>query len=222
MENCELKTKLKNLETQYLSLKTTHSNLLLQVKLLENHVQTQLTAIQLQLQQIQQTQLHKCPQMQSSDAEITIVKNCQSLINNLPFNSPIRRPLLKELGTGVEASILQKLFSISKSSYQRIQHENSKDSLLYIKYAPFTTKNRFSEEELNKAREELDKWMKVPSGRSYRIRIKTLRQIYHEYVQFASGQGRIPLKWKLWLDKIFHQEHIQLWTIIVYVHTVKS
>ncbi len=70
-----------------------------------------------------------------------IVDNCKNLINNLPPNSPYRRPLLVYLIKGLEMRKVIEVFQILERSYWRILRD-TENTLIETKYSVGVTKTK--------------------------------------------------------------------------------
>lgn len=137
-----------------------------------------------------------------------VFQNSQSLIENLPSNSPVRRALIAELSKSLDKKELKDTWKISNSTIQRVENESIVDSALYLKYSPNTTRKRIKDEDLTFAKVLLDELLPVPSGRAYRVRSEGLQFIYEKYCRLTWQQNRIPIKWTSWIVHVINKEKI--------------
>lgn len=109
-----------------------------------------------------------------------VATNAVNLVEKLPQNSPIRRPLVKELSHDVDKEKFMELFEISTATYYRCQQEPD-DNILFLKYPTNVTKDCMSEEMAKIIAAFLDQAMPFVSGRNYRIQSGTFQYVYDQY-----------------------------------------
>ena len=109
-----------------------------------------------------------------------IVNNCRRLLNDLPPNSPYRRPILAYLMEGLEQQKALEVFQISPRTYRRIKEEDG-NSLVETKYSVGVTRTRVSQEQLEEIQRILDDILPKQSGREWRTQEMTDKKLYQAY-----------------------------------------
>ena len=115
-----------------------------------------------------------------------LAENVACLIDDLPHNSPIRRPLLKHFVDGLEKQFILDLFEISGSTYYRALSTED-DTILFLKYALRTSKvGTVSPRMENIIKQFLDHVMPFASGRNYRIQRGPFQFVYKKYCEYLN------------------------------------
>jgi cell division protein FtsB len=175
-----------------------NSNLLQSKKDLENKVQTlqqennelqqQLDKMKAHLELLveENTRLHEF----GMETKGKIVHNCRRLVNDLPSNSPYRRPILAYLMEGLEQRKALEVFQISARTYGRI-HEDIGNSLIETKYTVGVTKTRVSQEQIEEIQRILDDILPKQSGREWRTQEMTKTKLYETYCAEVQKGGTV-------------------------------
>src|SRR5262249_6317914 len=115
-----------------------------------------------------------------------IVSNSVELIEELPHNSPLRRPLLHALTEGIDQSNIMQVYKLSKPSAIRIKQDNT-NTLVKIKYKLNCQRSRVAEEEITALREIMNGFLPTQSGRSWVLQHSTDLHLHQQYeVQLKS------------------------------------
>ncbi len=175
-----------------------NSNLLQNKKELENQVQIlqqQNLELQQQLDKMkthlellvkENNHLHEFG-METKDK---IVRNCRRLVNDLPPNSPYRRPILAYLMEGLEQQKALEIFQISARTYRRIG-EDIGNSLMETKYTVGVTRTKVSQEQLEEIQRILDDILPKQSGREWRTQEMTKTKLYETYCMEVQQGGTV-------------------------------
>jgi hypothetical protein len=119
-----------------------------------------------------------------------IAENGARLVQDLPPNSPFRRPLLAYLTAGLETQPALEFFGISLRTFNRIK-EDSTNSLLEIKYTVGVTRSRVSQEQLDEIKRILEDILPKQSGRDFRNQEVTDKKLYETYQAEVKGGAAV-------------------------------
>lgn len=118
-----------------------------------------------------------------------IMNNTVSLIQQLPHNSPYRRPFLFFLLQDVQMEQAISIYGLSERSYRRIQMEQG-TTLTEQKYAINVKRQRVSERQREEIDKILDDILPIQSGRNWRYQEATDKKIYEQYLaEVEHGQS---------------------------------
>jgi len=127
------------------------------------------------------------------DIQQRIVQNFLNLIEELPKCSPVRRPLIKIMSRDISLSEMRKILWISDRTWSRIQSEDEKESVIYLKYAMDSTRERVSEEVMNNVKRILDQILPLSPGKPFRKQARTNQQIYDQYLEECAKERIISV-----------------------------
>lgn len=124
------------------------------------------------------------------DIQQRIVQNFLNLIEELPKCSPVRRPLIKVMSRNISLAEMRKILWISDRTWSRIQSEDERESVIYLKYAMDSTRERVSEEVMTNVKRIIDQILPLSPGKPFRKQARTNQQIYDQYLE-ECGKERI-------------------------------
>ena len=118
--------------------------------------------------------------------------NSKNLVGMLPSNSPLRRPIVRELSKGMDVADASNLFSLSKKTiYNAI---NDKENILLgCKYKINAKRQRIGEEQVQIAMNFLNEKYPDVSGRNYRVIKLTKDCLYIHYYVYCNEINQVPL-----------------------------
>ena len=146
-------------------------------------------------------------ELDKTKVEHATVSNIRQLMRNMPQNSPVRRPLLKELTKSLSWTQTGPALAISKSTFLRARREPG-TNVIFIKYHPRNTKDRISPETRNQASVFLDLTMPFVSGGNYRLQRGTFTYIYQNYISYSHTMGWIPVG-RSYLHRVVHEDNVR-------------
>ena len=115
-----------------------------------------------------------------------IMDNTCDLISRLSYNNPYRRPLFSFLLNGLSFSEAEKVYSISKRTFNRVMKEDG-NTIINQKYAIGTKKERVSKQRKDEVQNILDDILPVQSGRNYRYQEITNKALYEKYLSLVKS-----------------------------------
>ena len=149
----------------------------------------------------------------SSERELhaTLAQNMKDLVSELSQNSPLRGPLLSILSSGVKKSTFCNFFSISSTTFHRIQNVTleDKDKYIYVRYALDCNRQRLDEVHINLITEFLNLAMPTVSGREYRVLIGTFNNLYAAYESYLEDINQCDFT----VCRSFLRQHIKQYKI---------
>ena len=94
--------------------------------------------------------------------------NSKNLVGMLPSNSPLRRPIVRELSKGMDVADASNLFSLSKKTIHNAINDKE-NILLGCKYKINAKRQRIGAEQVQIAMNFLNENYPDVSGRNYRV-----------------------------------------------------